>query len=59
MIPSENKFELECKSKQYNDCCDSDTDYEVIGNHNKSSSCDNVLSSHLITTFKQSISPKC
>ena len=30
--PSDNKFELDHKSKQYNDCCDSDLDDEVIDN---------------------------
>ena len=28
--PSDNKFELERKNKQYNDCCDSDSDDEVL-----------------------------
>ena len=40
---SDNKFELEHKSKQYNDCCNSDTDDEVADNQNNFSSCDNLL----------------
>ena len=42
LIPSYNKFELECKNKQFNDCCDSNLDEEVIDKHNESSSCDNL-----------------
>ena len=43
LIPSDNKFELEHKNKQYNDCCDSDSDDEIIDNQNESSSCNNLL----------------
>ena len=43
MKPSNDNFELECKSKQYYDCYDSDSDDEVIDNQNESSSCDDLL----------------
>ena len=55
--PSDNKFELECKNKQYNGCCDSDSDDEVINNQNESSSCDNLLSPD--NHINNSLTPDC
>ena len=56
MKPSNDNFELECKSKQY-DCYDSDSDDEVIDNQNESSSCDNLLTPD--NHINNSLTPHC
>ena len=55
--PSNTKFELERKSKQYNYCSDSNLDDEIIDNQNEYSSCDNLLppDSHI----NNSLTPDC
>ena len=57
MKPSNTKFELERKSKQYNYCSDSNLDDEIIDNQNEYSSCDNLLppDNHI----NNSLTPDC